>query len=31
MQTMEKTTGDIPLSKIIDFRLLEEIRREMVK
>lgn len=31
MQKIEKTIGDIPLGKIIDFRLLEEIRREMVK
>jgi ABC-type nitrate/sulfonate/bicarbonate transport system substrate-binding protein len=31
IQKMEKTIGDIPLSKIVDFRLLEEIRREMVK
>ena len=31
IQKMEKTIGDIPLSKIVDFRLLEEIHREMVK
>jgi NitT/TauT family transport system substrate-binding protein len=31
IQRMEKGIGDIPLKKIVDFRLLEEIRREMVK
>jgi hypothetical protein len=31
MQTMEKSIGDVPLSKVTDFRFLEEIRREMGK
>jgi NitT/TauT family transport system substrate-binding protein len=31
IQRMEKGIGDIPASKIADFRLLEEIRRETVK
>jgi NitT/TauT family transport system substrate-binding protein len=30
IQSLERI-GDIPLSKIVDFRLLEEIRREMIK
>jgi NitT/TauT family transport system substrate-binding protein len=31
IQNAEKQTGDIPLNKIVDFRLLEEIRRESGK
>jgi NitT/TauT family transport system substrate-binding protein len=31
IQKMEKGVGDVPLNKVVDFRLLEEIRREMVK
>lgn len=31
IQRGEKSIGDIPLNKIADFRLLEEIRREMLK
>ena len=31
IQRTEKTIGDIPMNKIVDFRLLEEIRREMIK
>jgi NitT/TauT family transport system substrate-binding protein len=31
MQKMEKGIADVPLSKVTDFRLLEEIRREMGK
>lgn len=31
IQKMDKSIGDIPLSKIVDFRLLEDIRREMAK
>ena len=31
IQRVEKGTGDIPLNKIVDFRPLEEIRREMLK
>ena len=31
IQRMDKGIGDIPFSKISDFRLLEEIRREMAK
>ena len=31
IQKMDKITGEIPLQKIVDFRLLEEIRREMLK
>jgi hypothetical protein len=31
IQKGEKNIGDIPLNKIADFRLLEEIRREMLK
>lgn len=31
IQRADKTIGDIPLNKIVDFRLLEEIRREMIK
>lgn len=30
-QRADKTIGDIPISKIVDFRLLEEVRREMIK
>ncbi|HVO92240.1 MAG TPA: hypothetical protein VMT22_05335 [Terriglobales bacterium] len=30
-QKLDKTAGKIPLQKIADFRLLEEIRREMFK
>jgi NitT/TauT family transport system substrate-binding protein len=29
IQRAEKTIGDVPLNKIVDFRLLEEIRREL--
>lgn len=31
IQGSEKTSGEIPLSKIVDFRPLEEVRREMLK
>ncbi|MGH7874340.1 MAG: ABC transporter substrate-binding protein [Candidatus Binatia bacterium] len=31
IQKMDKIAGEIPLQKIVDFRLLEEIRREMLK
>jgi NitT/TauT family transport system substrate-binding protein len=31
IQKMEKTIGDVPLSKIVDFRLLEEVRRELAR
>ena len=31
IQKMDKSVGDIPLNKVVDFRLLEEIRREMLK
>jgi len=31
MQRADKTIGDVPLSKIVDFRPLEEVRREMIK
>jgi NitT/TauT family transport system substrate-binding protein len=31
IQKMDKIAGTIPLQKIVDFRLLEEIRREMLK
>jgi NitT/TauT family transport system substrate-binding protein len=31
IQSAEKSIGEIPLNKIVDFRLLEEIRREMQK
>jgi NitT/TauT family transport system substrate-binding protein len=31
IQKMDKSIGDIPLSKIVDFRLLEDIRREIAK
>ena len=31
IQSSEKSKGDVPLSKIVDFRLLEEIRREAQK
>lgn len=31
IQSGEKGVGDIPLNKIVDFRLLEEIRRELLK
>jgi NitT/TauT family transport system substrate-binding protein len=31
MQKMEKAIGDVPLNKVTDFRLLEEIRREIGK
>jgi NitT/TauT family transport system substrate-binding protein len=31
IQRVEKSIGDIPLNKIVDFRPLEEIRREMLK
>ena len=30
-QRADKTIGDTPLNKIVDFRLLEEVRREMIK
>jgi ABC-type nitrate/sulfonate/bicarbonate transport system substrate-binding protein len=30
-QRADKTIGDVPMSKIVDFRLLEEVRREMIK
>ena len=30
-QRADKTIGDIPISKIVDFRVLEEVRREMIK
>jgi ABC-type nitrate/sulfonate/bicarbonate transport system substrate-binding protein len=30
-QKLDKGVGDIPLNKVVDFRLLEEIRREMLK
>ena len=31
IQTLDKGAGDISLNKFVDFRLLEEIRREMLK
>jgi ABC-type nitrate/sulfonate/bicarbonate transport system substrate-binding protein len=31
IQKLDKGDGDIPLNKVVDFRLLEEIRREMLK
>jgi NitT/TauT family transport system substrate-binding protein len=31
IQKMDKSVGDIPLNKVVDFTLLEEIRREMLK
>jgi len=31
IQRAEKNLGEIPLNKIVDFRLLEEVRREMIK
>jgi len=31
IQRADKTIGDIPLNKIVDFRPLEEVRREMLK
>ena len=31
IQRADKTLGEIPLAKIVDFRPLEEVRREMVK
>lgn len=31
IQKMDKSVGDIPLNKVVDFRLLEEIRREMLR
>lgn len=31
MQRADKTIGDVPISKIVDFRPLEEVRREMIK
>jgi len=31
IQKTDKNVGDIPLNKVVDFRLLEEIRREMLK
>jgi ABC-type nitrate/sulfonate/bicarbonate transport system substrate-binding protein len=31
IQKIDKGVGDIPLNKVVDFRLLEEIRREMFK
>jgi len=31
IQKMDKGVGDAPLNKVVDFRLLEEIRREMLK
>jgi len=31
IQKMDKGVGDIPLNKVVDFTLLEEIRREMLK
>ena len=30
-QRADKTIGDTPSNKIVDFRLLEEVRREMIK
>ena len=30
-QRADKTIGDTPINKIVDFRLLEEVRREMIK
>ena len=30
-QRADKTIGDVPLNKIVDFRPLEEVRREMIK
>ena len=31
IQKTDKSVGDIPLNKVVDFTLLEEIRREMLK
>ena len=31
IQKMDKSVADIPLNKVVDFTLLEEIRREMLK
>jgi len=31
IQRADKTLGEIPLAKIVDFRPLEEVRREMIK
>jgi hypothetical protein len=31
MQKMEKGIGNVPMAKVTDFRLLEEIRREIGK
>jgi NitT/TauT family transport system substrate-binding protein len=31
IQKMDKSVGDIPLNKVVDFTLLDEIRREMLK
>jgi len=31
IQKLDKGVGDIPLNKVVDFRLLEDIRREMLK
>jgi NitT/TauT family transport system substrate-binding protein len=31
IQRADKTVGEIPLAKIVDFRLLEDVRREMIK
>jgi NitT/TauT family transport system substrate-binding protein len=31
MQRADKTIGDVAINKIVDFRLLEEVRREMIK
>ncbi|HWH78705.1 MAG TPA: ABC transporter substrate-binding protein [Candidatus Binatus sp.] len=31
MQRADKTIGDVPINKIVDFRPLEEVRREMIK
>jgi hypothetical protein len=31
MQTTDKTIGDVPLNKIVDYRVLEEVRREVTR
>jgi NitT/TauT family transport system substrate-binding protein len=31
MQRADKTIGDVPINKVVDFRPLEEVRREMIK
>jgi len=31
MQRADKTIGDVPINKLVDFRPLEEVRREMIK